>query len=116
MPQPKLRPRDVTAQKRLSEALGQIGFAMPGSIVERHARCGKASCRCKADPPQLHGPYFQWTRKIAGKTVTRNLTPEQFARYQPWFDNARRLRQIAADMEALALGVAERTERWDPPS
>ena len=49
--------------------------------------------RCKAEPPVLHGPYLHWTRTLAGKTVTRTLTQEQASRYQPWFDNARRLRE-----------------------
>ena len=31
-------------------------------------------CRCKGDPPRLHGPYYLWTRKVAAKTVTVRLT------------------------------------------
>ncbi|MGB8021217.1 MAG: DUF6788 family protein [Candidatus Nanopelagicales bacterium] len=77
--------------------------ALPGSLATRYMRCGKANCRCKAEPPVLHGPYLHWTRTIAGKTVTRTLTPEQAARYQPWFDNARRLRALLAELEARSL-------------
>ena len=33
--------------------------------------CGTPSCRGRADPPQMHGPYWQWTAKIDGKTLTR---------------------------------------------
>jgi uncharacterized protein DUF6788 len=78
-------------------------YALPGSLASRYMRCGKANCRCKADPPVLHGPYHHWTRTVAGKTQTRTLTPEQAARYQPWFDNARRLRDLLADLEARSL-------------
>jgi len=28
------------------------------------------------------GPYAEWTRKIAGKTVTRRLSPAELAEYQ----------------------------------
>ena len=70
--------------------------------------------RCKADPPQLHGPYYQWTRKVDGKTVTRWLSPDQLARYQPWFRTARRLRELITELEALSLRIAERAEGWDP--
>ncbi len=38
------------------------------SVASRHTRCGKAGCRCQADPPRLHGPYRQWTAIIDGKT------------------------------------------------
>ena len=39
------------ARTAIQAALGQIGFALPGSITIRHARCGKPRCACAADPP-----------------------------------------------------------------
>jgi Family of unknown function (DUF6788) len=113
MPAPQPGARQRRAQQRLARQLGEIGFALPGSIVERHVTCGKPGCRCKADPPTLHGPYIQWTRKIDGKTATKLLSPEQRARYQPWFDNARRLRELVADLEALSLQAIHDVENWD---
>ena len=78
-------------------------YAMPGTLASRFMRCGKANCRGKAEPPVLHGPYLHWTRTVAGKTVTRTLTKSQAARYQPWFDNARRLRDLITELEARSL-------------
>lgn len=86
-------------------------FALPGSITERMTRCGKPTCRCRADPPQLHGPYLQWTRTEAGKTVTRLLTPEQADRYQAWIDTTRRLRELLRDLEDLGVQTAEHDQR-----
>ena len=106
------RASDNKAMRRVSHALAEIGFALPGSVVVRDMRCGKASCRCRADPPELHGPYIQWTRRVEGRTVTRYLSPEQFERYRPWFDNARRLRELVAQLEALSLLAAEHAEGW----
>jgi len=63
--------------------LAQAGFILPGTLTERMTRCGRANCRCHAGPPRLHGPYHQWTRKVNGKTVTRILTDDQLADYQP---------------------------------
>jgi hypothetical protein len=116
MPRPRPQPDEQHELARLRAQLAQIGFALPGSIVERRMRCGKAGCRCKADPPQLHGPYIQWTRKVAGKTVTRTLSKQQYERYRPWFDNARRLRELVAELEALSLRTVERAEEWTPHS
>ncbi len=79
------------------------GYALPGTLASRFMRCGKTNCRCKAEPPILHGPYLHWTRTVAGKTVTRTLTPEQATRYQPWFDNARRLRTALTELETRSL-------------
>jgi Family of unknown function (DUF6788) len=101
-------------RRELARQIAQIDAALPGSIVIRHARCGKPTCRCHADPPQLHGPYIQWTRKIGGRTRTRLLTEQQYERYRPWFDNARRLRELLAELEALSLQAARETEGWPP--
>lgn len=99
-------------RRQLAHQIAQIDAALPGSLVIRSTRCGKPGCRCKADPPQLHGPYIQWTRKIDGRTRTRLLTPEQLARYQPWFENAQRIRQLLAELETLSLQAAEDAEGW----
>lgn len=109
---PKPTPQQRRAQQRIARALGEIGFALPGNLTERMMRCGKQPCRCKADPPQLHGPYIQWTRTVEGKTVTKLLTAEQLERYQPWFDNARQLRALAAELETLSIEAIFSAEDW----
>jgi hypothetical protein len=98
----------------LKAQLAAIDHILPGTINIATNRCGKPSCGCHADPPRLHGPYITWTRKVNGKTVTRRLTPEQLERYQPWFENNRRLRQLIAELETLSLQAAEQAERWQP--
>ena len=57
-------------------AIARSGMVLPGSITQRRTRCGRRNCGCHADPPRLHGPYWQWTRKIAAKTICRWLTSE----------------------------------------
>ena len=88
--------------QELAAQIAEIGFVASGSITHRHTRCSTPTCHCHANPPQLHGPYWQWTAKINGKTVTRRLTPAQAHRYQEWIDNNRRLRQLTTQMRAIA--------------
>lgn len=102
----------AAAHKRLASAIEGMDGALPGSIVVRRMPCGKAACRCKADPSALHGPYIQWTRVVGGKTMTRFLTDEQLERYRPWFDNARRLRELVSKLQAVSLRAVERAEGW----
>jgi hypothetical protein len=105
-------PAQQARAARIARELAQAGFALPGTLTERLTRCGKANCRCHADPPVLHGPYHQWTRKADGKTVTRLLTDDQLADYQPWFDNQRRLRDLITDLETLSQEIADNDPRW----
>ena len=90
-----------------AHALARTGKILPGSIQQRHTRCGKPGCACQADPPRPHGPYWQWTRKVAGKTITRRLNPEQAEHYQPWIDNDRRIRELLARLEAIGIAHLE---------
>jgi uncharacterized protein DUF6788 len=94
-------------------ALASAGLALPGTLADRMTRCGRPNCRCHADPPRLHGPYDQWTRKKDGKTATRILTDDQLADYQPWFDNHKRLRELITELEELSLEIAENDPRWN---
>ena len=94
-------------------ALTAAGLALPGTLADRMTRCGRPNCRCHADPPRLHGPYHQWTRKKDGKTATKILTDDQLADYQPWFDNHRRLRELIAELEDLSLEITENDPRWN---
>jgi hypothetical protein len=102
---------DANEQARIARALGEMGFALPGSLTERHFSCTHSGCHCHADPPALHGPYFQWSRKVAGKTVSRTLGADQVAEYQEWFDNHRRLKALVREIEALSVSVLEADPR-----
>lgn len=108
----RLAAQQRRSQGRLTAALAEIDLALPGSIQVRQTRCGKASCRCHGAPPQLHGPYIVWTRKVNARTVTKVLTQDQLRDYQPWFDNARKLRTLIAELHELTLQVVEDDDRW----
>ena len=69
--------------RELARKLADIGYIASGSVAPRYNRCGTKTCRCHADPPKLHGPYFQWTAKVNGKTINRQLTPHAKPRSTP---------------------------------
>jgi len=92
--------------------IARTGMVLPGTITQRRTHCGHPGCGCHADPPRLHGPYWQWTRKVAAKTVCRWLSPGQQHDYQAWIDNDRRLRELLARLEALGAEAFEADPRW----
>ena len=103
----KPSPAQRAARDRIAAELARAGLALPGTLTVRSYACGKPNCRCHADPPRLHGPYAEWTRKIGGKTITRRLTPDELADYQPLFDNAKKLRALIAELQDLTLEIIE---------
>ena len=112
-PTPDQEARAEAIAAEITARLAGLVFALPGTVADRKTRCGCPGCRCRADPPQLHGPYHQWTRKKNGKTATRILSDEQLADYGPWFDNHKRLRELITELEALSLAIAENDPRWN---
>jgi len=93
----------------LAAQLPTIGMIHSGSVTRRYTRCGTPGCKCHADPPQPHGPYYQWTAKINGKTVTRRISEREAERYQEWIANDRQLRNVIDQMRQIAAKVAELT-------
>jgi hypothetical protein len=109
MPQ-KLSPKQLEARlhacrddyDRIKARIRDVGFICEGSLLERWMSCRKPNCRCSADPPQLHGPYYQLTWKESGKSVCRNLPPEHAELYQQWIANRRELDALLQQMKDVS--------------
>jgi hypothetical protein len=75
---------------RLRDALVSVGDFRPGSLVQRHHKCGKPTCHCARKDSVGHGPSWALTRAVKGKTVTKgipagsavNQTREQIEEYR----------------------------------
>ena len=111
-PTPAQQARAARIAAQIAE-LAQAGFILPGTLTERMTRCGYPRCRCHADPPRLHGPYWQWTRKIAAKTICRWLSAEQHRDYTTWIDNDRRLHELLTRLETLGAAAFDADPRWE---
>lgn len=93
----------------LAAELASTGVVASGSLALRSHRCGKANCACMADPPRLHGPYWHYTVKVAGKTVNRRLSETEASAYQEWIANDRRLRSLVDELRRVGHEVIELT-------
>jgi hypothetical protein len=93
--------------RQLAAQLADLGLISAGSLTRRYTRCTSPGCKCRADPPEPHGPYWQLTRKIDGKTTTRRLTPNEAELYQDWINNDRRMRHLISQMRTVATKAAE---------
>lgn len=79
-----------------------IDFACTGSILRLYKRCGKSGCVCQKT--KGHGPYFVWTRKFRGKTVTKTLTKKQ----------AKQCREYIKDMVKLRVAIRKLEKKtWE---
>lgn len=101
----RLRPYRQRVRK-LAAQLARTGFLTKGSVIRHYARCGNPDCRCQRDPAQRHGPYYRWSTKVAGKTVTRHLSDAEGRLYVEWIADRRRVREILRQIERVSEKAA----------
>ena len=102
----KLTPAHRDEARQIASELAHIARSanvLPGTLLQRHTRCGKPGCACQADPPRPHGPYWHWTRKVANKTVGKYLNKELAGECGTWIDNDRRIRELLARLEQIGI-------------
>jgi hypothetical protein len=63
----------VDNRSTLLQNIAELGDFQPGYISSATRRCGSPSCHCAKPNDPGHGPHFQLTQKVDGKTVTQNL-------------------------------------------
>lgn len=66
-------PALVDDRSTLLRQIAELGDFQPGSITCATRRCGSPACHCAKPNDPGHGPHFQLTQKVEGKTVTQNL-------------------------------------------
>ena len=59
--------------------------------------------------------YYQWSRAVAGKTVSRRLSEGEAELYRSWITNRRHLEQVVAQMEQISAAAGELLLRQTAP-
>lgn len=90
--------------ERLKGRLLKLGPVVQGSILAR--TLVREDPRAPGGTRQL-GPYYQWTRKIEGRTVNVNLSPEQAKTFGRAIAQHRRLEAVLERMRELSLKILE---------
>jgi hypothetical protein len=103
--------REAQARRRIADIrneLARIELICSGTLLERTKVCGKPNCRCATDPDARHGPYFEWSHRVAGSLRHKILSPEQARQLRQAIDNHRDVQQLLDRWEhesaAIILG------------
>ena len=93
--------------------IGQVGDFRRGALNAVWRRCGKPNCACARPGHRGHGPQWNLTRRVGGKTVNVHLKPG------PELDKARREvaeHQRFADLVEEVSAVSEAICAARPPA
>ena len=78
--------------EQLRNRFGRVGYLSQGSVQDRTTRTGG-------------GAGYQWTRKVAQKTITVSLTKEQFEQLRQAVNNYRQVRRLLRQMEKMSRKI-----------
>jgi hypothetical protein len=78
----------------------------PGVLTQQYNVCGKAACRCKANPPQRHGPYYQLSFTRNGKSSSQFVKQQDLPLVRQQVLNYRRLRRLLDRWIALGMQLS----------
>ena len=104
------RKRIAVLQRRVAD----LDYVCSGNLRRRYTICGTANCRCKARPPEPHGPYHYWSRLLGGKVVQRVLLPEQAKIVAKGIENHRQVRGLLRKWEEETVHALETYKRTKP--
>lgn len=101
-----MQAKSIAEVRKTLEALGPV---LPGSISKQWNVCGKPGCRCK-DPehPRRHGPYYQLSFTVAGRSSTLFLKADELAMARQCIRRYRRFRELNAQLLAAYVAQARR--------
>ena len=101
--------RQIEKIKRDLVALGDL---RPGSLSTQYNVCGTPGCRCKASPPEKHGPYYQISFDRNGKSSCKFVKKKDLPTVRKQLKNYTRMkllmdRWIDLSMELSNLRLTE---------
>jgi hypothetical protein len=83
-----------------------LGDLRPGALSKQYNICGNPNCRCKADPPVKHGPYYQISFTRHGKSSSQFVRDENLAEVQQQLENYRLLRDLVDEWITLSAQLS----------
>ena len=93
--------------RAIKRELAQLTDLRPGSITRQYNVCGSPGCRCKATPPQKHGPYYHLSFTRNGKGGTRLVRKEDLAPIRAAVANYAHLRRLVDRWIDLATELSD---------
>ena len=101
-----MTPEERKIEQKIKK-LTTIGPMLPGSISEQWNVCGTPGCRCK-DPenPVKHGPYYQLSFTVGGKSSTLFIKPEDVPEVRRRLKRYKQFKTLCTDLVRAYVDVA----------
>lgn len=92
--------------QKIKQEIAALGPLRPGTLSQQFNVCGKPHCRCKANPPQKHGPYYQLSFTWQGKSSTHFVRREHLQTVEEQLRNYKKLRELVDTWATLGMELS----------
>ncbi len=96
-----------TKIKLLKNQISARDWVLQGTLLRQYKQCGKNNCRCHQDKKHWHGPYWIWTRKEKGKTITKTLSDSQAKMVKKSLIEMKKINKLVEKWKLLSLQYME---------
>lgn len=90
----------------IKRQIAELGDLRPGALSKQYNICGTPNCRCKADPPVKHGPYYQISFTRHGKSSSQFVREDDLIEVQQQLENYRLLRDLVDEWVTLSAQLS----------
>ena len=90
----KLEARIERQIEKIKRDLAALGDLRPGSLSTQYNVCGSPGCRCKASPPEKHGPYYQVSYTRKGKSGSKFVKKKDLPAIRKQLKNYERMKLL----------------------
>ena len=91
--------------RKLKEEILRLGDMHPGSISKQYTICGKKGCKCQRKKnPQKHGPYYQLSYSIKGKSSSIFIKKENLKNARNRINNYKRFKELCVMLTKAYVG------------
>lgn len=101
--------REATLQRQIEKVkrdLVALGDLRPGSLSTQYNVCGSPGCRCKASPPEKHGPYYQVSYTRKGKSGSKFVKKKDLPTVRKQLKNYERMKLLMERWIDLATEIS----------
>ena len=95
--------------QRIKRQLLSLGPMLPGSLSEQWNVCGSPGCKCKnPQRPVRHGPYYQLSFSVKGKSSTLFIRPEDVAEARRRIQRYERFKELVMALTQAYVDLARK--------
>ncbi|MCP4160521.1 MAG: hypothetical protein GY760_10640 [Deltaproteobacteria bacterium] len=92
---------------KIKQDIDTIGDVRRGSLSEQYNVCGTSGCKCKATPPEKHGPYYQLSFTKNGRSSTKFVNSKCVRKVKMQVKNYSRLRKLVEKWLELGTELSD---------